>query len=153
MDSFQSVVNNQTNQNTEGGHVIEEKKVDKLIMRPTRITPLVYFDPDRALLELRGKSSPENSIQFYKRLLIALERYAHFGTKDITANFKFEYFNTSSSKCLFDAFKRLIKVRQRGLALTINWYYEEFDDDMLEAGEDYSDLLGYKFNFIETVFN
>ncbi|MEQ6120217.1 DUF1987 domain-containing protein [Reichenbachiella sp. MALMAid0571] len=141
------------NQNAGKRQGIEVKKVDKLVIRPTRITPLVYFDPDRALLELRGKSSPENSIQFYKRLLIALERYAHYGTKDITANFKLEYFNTSSSKCLFDAFKRLMKAQQRGISLTINWYYEEYDTDMLESGEDYSDLLGFKFNYIETVFN
>ena len=31
--------------------------------------------------------------------------------------------------------------------------YEEEDDDMLEAGEDYSDLLGVDFNYIETVFS
>ena len=129
------------------------RKVDKLVIRPTRITPLIYFDPEGALLELRGKSSPENSIQFYKRLLITLERYALYGTKDITANFKLEYFNTSSSKCLFDAFKRLLKAHQKGLTLTINWHYEEYDIDMLESGEDYSDLLGFKFNYIETTFN
>ena len=153
MDLNQQIIKSNTIQTqvTQGGS--EPRKVEKLVIRPTRITPLVYFDPDRALLELRGKSSPENSIQFYKRLLIALERYAHFGSKDIVANFKFEYFNTSSSKCLFDAFKRLVKVRQKGMNLTINWYYEEYDEDMLEAGEDYSDLLGYEFNYIETVFN
>lgn len=131
----------------------ERKRVYKLVIRPTRITPLIYFDPDKALLELRGKSSPENSVQFYRRLLIVLERYAQYGTKDITANFKLEYFNTSSSKCLFDAFERLLKAHQNGLTLTINWYYEEYDTDMLESGEDYSDLLDFKFNYIETVFN
>jgi hypothetical protein len=133
--------------------VINNISVDKLIVRPTRITPLVYFDPNRGLLELRGKSSPENAINFYNNLLVALEKYAMYGSRDITANFKYEYFNTSSSKCIFDIFRRLIKIGKQGHNLNINWYYEEEDDDMLEAGEDYSDLLGVDFNYIETVFS
>jgi len=133
--------------------VINNISVDKLIVRPTRITPLVYFDPNRGLLELRGKSSPENAINFYNNLLVALEKYAMYGSRDITANFKYEYFNTSSSKCIFDIFRRLIKIGEQGHNLNINWYYEEYDDDMLEAGEDYSDLLGVDFNYIETVFS
>ena len=126
--------------------------MDKLIVRPTRITPLVYFDPNRGLLELRGRSSPENSIQFYNKLLLALERYPSGGRNKLVANFKFEYFNTSSSKCLFDVFRKLLKLEQLGFQLTVNWYYEEFDDDMQEAGEDYADLLGMDFNFIEAQF-
>ena len=133
--------------------MINNISVDKLIVRPTRITPLVYFDPNRGLLELRGKSSPENAINFYNNLLVALEKYAMYGSRDITANFKYEYFNTSSSKCIFDIFRRLIKIGEQGHNLNINWYYEEYDDDMLEAGEDYSDLLGVDFNYIETVFS
>lgn len=133
--------------------VINNISVDKLIVRPTRITPLVYFDPNRGLLELRGKSSPENAINFYNNLLVALEKYAMYGSRDITANFKYEYFNTSSSKCIFDIFRKLIKIGEQGHNLNINWYYEEYDDDMLEAGEDYADLLGIDFNYIETVFS
>jgi len=132
--------------------VINNISVDKLIVRPTRITPLVYFDPNRGLLELRGKSSPENAINFYHNLLTSLEKYAMYGNRDIVANFKYEYFNTNSSKCIFDIFRRLIKIREEGRAIATNWYYEEFDDDMLEAGEDYADLLGVDFNFIETEY-
>lgn len=133
--------------------MINNISVDKLILRPSRITPLVYFDPNRGLLELRGKSSPENAINFYHNLLLALEKYAQYGNRDVTANFKYEYFNTSSSKCIFDIFRKLIKIKEQGHSIAINWYYEEFDDDMLEAGEDYSDLLGVDFNFIETEYH
>lgn len=127
--------------------------MEKLIVRPTRITPLIYFDPNRGLLELRGKSSPENSIQFYSNLIRDLEEFGRNGKQNLIANFKFEYFNTSSSKCLFDIFRKLNIVKENGFELSINWYYEEDDEDMLEAGEDYADLLGIEFNYVETQFD
>ncbi|WP_420580753.1 DUF1987 domain-containing protein [Reichenbachiella sp.] len=127
--------------------------MEKLIVRPTRITPLIYFDPNRGLLELRGKSSPENSIQFYSNLISDLEEFGRNGKRNLIANFKFEYFNTSSSKCLFDIFRKLNIVKESGFDLSINWYYEEDDEDMLEAGEDYADLLGIEFNYVETQFD
>ncbi|MFY0625865.1 MAG: DUF1987 domain-containing protein [Reichenbachiella sp.] len=133
-------------------NVIKPAKMEKFILRPTRITPLIFFDPERGLLELRGKSSPENSIQFYDGLISAIDKFARNGNHGLVANFKFEYFNTSSSKCLFDIFRKIMLIKDNGHKISINWYYEEEDDDMLEAGEDYSDLLDVEFNYIETVF-
>ena len=123
--------------------------MEKVFIEPTRTTPLVNFDPDEGLLEMKGRSSPENSIQFYQRILDNLEEFAQTGGPEFTANIAFEYFNTSSSKCLFDVFKRLSKIEESGKTITINWYLEEGDDDMMEAGEDYSDLLDLNFNFFE----
>ncbi len=123
--------------------------MEKIFIEPTKVTPLVNFDPNEGLLELKGRSSPENSIQFYAKIIEGLEEFINQGGDEFIANFAFEYFNTSSSKCLFDVFKRLSKIDASGKDLTINWYYEEDDDDMMEAGEDYSDLLGLDFNFME----
>lgn len=123
--------------------------MEKVLIEPTRTTPLVKFDPDEGLLEMKGRSSPENSIQFYQIVLDKLDEFAHSDKSGIIVNMAFEYFNTSSSKCLFDVFKRLGKVSEFGKDITINWYFEEGDDDMMEAGEDYSDLLELDFNFYE----
>lgn len=123
--------------------------MEKIFLEPTKVTPLVHFDPSEGLLELKGRSSPENSIQFYAKIIEGLDEYVTNDGDAFTATFAFEYFNTSSSKCLFDVFKRLSKIEAAGKDITINWYYEEDDDDMMEAGEDYSDLLGLDFNFME----
>ncbi|MGB3466814.1 MAG: DUF1987 domain-containing protein [Cyclobacteriaceae bacterium] len=123
--------------------------MEKIFLEPTKVTPLVNFDPNEGILELKGRSSPENSIQFYAKIIEGLEEFIVSGEGEFVATFAFEYFNTSSSKCLFDVFKRLSKIDAAGKDLTINWYYEEDDDDMMEAGEDYSDLLGLDFNFME----
>lgn len=123
--------------------------MDRLFIEPTRTTPLINFDPDEGLLEMKGRSSPENSIQFYQKIMENLEKFAISGGSEFTANIAFEYFNTSSSKCLFDVFKRICKIENSGREITVNWYFEEGDEDMMEAGEDYSDLLDLNFNFFE----
>ncbi len=123
--------------------------MERIFLEPTRVTPLINFDPDEGILEMKGRSSPENAIQFYQGLIDNLDEYIASDSEHFIANFAFEYFNTSSSKCLFDVFKRLFRMSESDIDLTINWYYEEDDEDMMEAGEDYSDLLDLDFNFIE----
>lgn len=123
--------------------------MERIFLEPTRVTPLVNFDPEEGILELKGRSSPENSINFYQKLIDSLDEYVESDKEALVANFAFEYFNTSSSKCLFDIFKRLAKIHAVGKEMVINWFYEEDDDDMMEAGEDYCDLLDLQFNFIE----
>jgi hypothetical protein len=129
--------------------MLSESTMEKIFIEPSRVTPLINFDPDEGILEMRGRSSPENAIQFYQKIIQNLDLYAESDQGDFTANFAFEYFNTSSSKCLFDVFKRLVRIKESGKELNVNWFYEEDDEDMMEAGEDYSDLLDLEFNFIE----
>ena len=128
---------------------MDQQENNPIIIDPTSVTPYVMLDTSAEIFEIKGRSSPENSIQFYQKVLDSLEEYAVSGGDEFTANIAFEYFNTSSSKCLFDVFKRLGKIESSGKTITINWYYEEGDDDMMEAGEDYSDLLDLDFNFHE----
>lgn len=123
--------------------------MEKFFLEPTRVTPLVKFDPEEGVLEIKGRSSPENSILFYQKIIDSLDGFVSSGKESFTVNFSFEYFNTSSSKCLFDVFKKLSKMDEKGISVTINWYYEEDDEDMMEAGEDYADLLDLNFNFLQ----
>ncbi|MBL4625712.1 MAG: DUF1987 domain-containing protein, partial [Flavobacteriales bacterium] len=61
-----------------------------------------------------------------------------------------EYFNTSSSKCILDVFKKLEAIHNSGnSSILINWHYEEDDEDMLEAGEDYQAIINVPFKMVE----
>jgi hypothetical protein len=66
-------------------------------------------------------------------------------------NVQLEYFNTSSSKCILDVFKKLEAINKGKSEVTVNWYYEEDDEDMLEAGEDYESIIRVPFKMIEIV--
>ncbi|MFY0600841.1 MAG: DUF1987 domain-containing protein [Cyclobacteriaceae bacterium] len=123
--------------------------MEKIFIEPSRVTPLIAFDPETNILEIKGRSSPENSILFYEQVMNLIDQLIEEGVEELTANFSYEYFNTSSSKCLFDVFKKLMAFQDADRELIINWHYEEDDEDMMEAGEDYADLLDLEINFIE----
>ena len=122
---------------------------EKLLkIESTKITPFFQLDLRTGTLEFRGRSSPSASRSFYYPILESIETAFRKGTTTLTANFAFEYFNTSSSKCLMDILKRLAMYKNSGANVVINWFYEECDDDMRETGEDYEDILGVSFNHI-----
>jgi hypothetical protein len=58
-----------------------------------------------------------------------------------------DYFNTSVSKQLLDLFKT-IDNKKDILTVNVKWLYEEGDDEMLESGEIYQEILPrFKFSF------
>ncbi|TND00861.1 MAG: hypothetical protein FD123_4319 [Bacteroidetes bacterium] len=123
--------------------------MEKVIIEGTPKTPTINFDMIVGLLEIKGRSIPENSIEFYKPLVEHLERYAQKPQSNTNVNIQLEYFNTSSSKCILDVFKKLESIHKNGNQIVINWYYEQDDEDMLEAGEDYQAIINVPFKMIE----
>ncbi|MBI5538720.1 MAG: DUF1987 domain-containing protein [Bacteroidia bacterium] len=123
--------------------------MDPIIIEGTPKTPTVNFDATTGKIEIKGRSIPENSIEFYKPLVDWLETYGGAPLANTVVNIQLEYFNTSSSKCILDIFKKLENISKAGSAVIINWYYEEDDEDMLEAGEDYQSIIKVPFKMIE----
>lgn len=123
--------------------------MEKLKIDGTPKTPTIEFDLQGGKLLIKGRSIPENSIEFYKPLVDKLEEYLNAPQAQTEVKIKLEYFNTSSSKCILDVFKKLEKIKANGSDTTINWYYEEDDEDMLEAGEDYQAIINIPFKMIE----
>ena len=121
----------------------------KIKIEPTAKTPAINFDFEKGFLEIKGRSIPENSIEFYKPIVESLEEYGTTPSSITTVNIQLEYFNTSSSKCILDVFKKLESIQKNGNQLIVNWYYELDDEDMLEAGEDYQAIINVPFKMIQ----
>jgi len=120
-----------------------------LFLEPTQTTPLVIINSFEGTIELKGKSSPENALKFYMPILKTTYKLFRHSISPINVDMSFTYFNTSSAKCLFSFFKVLRVLKQRGVNITINWCYEEEDEDMLEIGTEYEEILNLSFNYIE----
>ena len=123
--------------------------MDSIFIEGTPKTPNVSFDKEKGALLLKGRSIPENSIEFYKPLVDWLDSYSSSPQPKTVCEIQLEYFNTSSSKCLLDLFKKMEGMNKDGNEIVINWYYEEDDEDMLEAGEDYQSIINVPFKMIE----
>jgi hypothetical protein len=119
-----------------------------LHLEGTPKTPHVNFEHETGLLELKGRSIPENSIEFFKPLIDWVDKYGRTPQHRTALHVQLEYFNTSSSKCILDLFKKLETIRAAGNEVTVLWHYEEDDEDMLEAGEDYAGIINIPFKMI-----
>ena len=125
--------------------------MESLSIEGTNKTPSVKLDPESGVIEIKGRSIPENSIEFYRPIVEWLDEYAKNPNETTTVNVQLEYFNTSSSKCILDIFKKLESLKKARNEVVINWYYEEDDEDMLESGEDYESIIRVPFKMIEIV--
>ena len=125
--------------------------MEPIIIEGTPKTPSVKFDEMEGVFEIKGRSIPENSVEFYKPLNEWLDNYMQTPLDKTVVNIRLEYFNTSSSKCILDVFKRLEAIHKTKHDVEINWFYEEDDEDMLEAGEDYDSIIKVPFKMIEIV--
>lgn len=114
--------------------------MDHYYLQSTPKTPYIDFNANTGYFEISGRSIPENSIEFYKPLIKWLENYIRDPNENTTIIVKLEYFNTSSSKCLVEVFRKLEKI-ERTKKVQIQWYYEEEDEDMMESGEDFKEII------------
>jgi len=81
--------------------------MEPIIIEGTSKTPSVKFDSNDGIFEIKGRSIPENSVEFYKPIVDWLEAYKESPLQKTMVNIRLEYFNTSSSKCILDVFKKL----------------------------------------------
>jgi hypothetical protein len=122
--------------------------MDKIVIKSSLKSPAINFDKEKALIEIRGRSTLENSKAFYEPLLSWLNNYVE-NPEDLTiVNIELEYYNTSSSLWIFQIFRRLNKLNEKNKELVINWYYA--DEDLLDAGTDFEQLTSLSFNKIES---
>lgn len=123
--------------------------MEAITIESTNVTPYVQLDPDNGRLTFKGRSSPKATLEFFTPIINSIKQ-DFVNTSGLTADFEFEYFNTSSSKCLYDILRQLSLFSKNGMNVVVNWRYEDWDDDMRETGEDYEEILGMSFNYLAT---
>jgi len=118
-----------------------------LIIGGSNNTPSILLDFENQSLTISGRSLPENAPLFYDSIFEWVKEYLDTANKEKATvfEFKLEYFNTSSSKVIYELLKLLAQLP----SLEVHWYYETDDEDLLEAGEEFSELIPATFKFIE----
>lgn len=117
--------------------------------KSTKTTPEIVIDSDNKYFKLSGISRPEDVRSFYFGTIEALPMlFQKDGEKEVTMDFELTYFNSSSAKFIADLMVEGKKAIEQGIPCNFRWFYFEDDEDMLEVGNDFSDMIGVPFQFI-----
>jgi len=120
-----------------------------LYIKGTTKTPEVDFSP--GVIQLSGRSIPEDAVSFFQPLIRWVNTYAENPEKFTKVNFKIEYINSGSNRFIFALLKLLDECYSKGHDVTITWYYEEDDDTIKGLGKDFQSLLKIPIKLVEIV--
>ncbi len=131
--------------------------MNKIFIKKTDRTPEVTIDAENAYFCMEYDSRPEDVRKFYYPIIEKLKiitdtiiqknTLKYFDEKPFVFEFKMGYFNSSSAKFILDLLSIVQNFKNAGANIKINWFYFDDDEDMKEAGEDFSDFCDIKFNF------
>lgn len=128
-----------------------------LIIQRTDNSPQINFDSENGLLELEGECRPENVKIFFDPILDWIEKYKvelkpNRSQKTINANFRLDYFNSSSAKYILELINSInqIEIINLNIVVVFNWFVNAGDDDLIESGKELSLMSQVRINIIQT---
>lgn len=111
-------------------------------IKGTKSTPRVFYDFDEGELEITGKSFPSAPYELYKKMAGMLDLYNTCDLLKVTVDL--DYMNTVSSKHLLELLKQ---AKEKFVNLEIIWIYDINDQDLLEVGYTFYEILNVSFEF------
>ncbi|MBN2486297.1 MAG: DUF1987 domain-containing protein [Bacteroidales bacterium] len=124
----------------------------RLITSATDYAPALDLNPDNLTMQFTGVSRPENVGLFYQQVIDWVADLAEGYNKKMPGTlrvvFKLDYCNSTSQKYILIVLEKILALKNKGLQVVVDWHYDEGDDKMIEDGEDISDAIGLKFNFL-----
>jgi len=130
--------------------------MNKFFIEESEFTPELSFDLNTRKFIFKGVSRPEDVLKFYEPAIDWLKELdqnllTHSDTKynitNLDVEFRLSYFNSSSSKMILLILEVLVKIQKKGVEITVDWYYDENDEQMYDDGMDLSSSVSLPFNF------
>jgi len=117
--------------------------MEKMTLKGTFETPGVLLDSDAGKIELSGRSLPEDTTTFYRPIFSWIEQYLSAPKENTSIAIKLEYFNTATSKVLLNMLTKFENANN----VTVHWFHYEEDEDMLESGKEFEELVKLQFTY------
>ncbi len=119
-----------------------------LNLEQTKKTPGINFDADQGVFKIQGAILPENAVKFFEPVIQYAKEYLANPKEETTLDLFIIYFNTSSSKQIYE-FIKLFNLSKDKTKTTVNWLFDEDDEDMEETGKEYNAFFkDLPFNFL-----
>lgn len=120
----------------------------RFTIKPTSNSPFIEFDPEIGSLTIIGQSHPEDPQEFYQDLVDIVEEYCQNPKLHTKVIVDLEYMNTGTSRVIYNVFRKLETIVDGNREVEVHWRYEDDDEDMLDAGQIFSELTKLKFKMI-----
>jgi len=121
----------------------------RLEREKTATTPYVLIDEAKGYIRFEGRSYLEDILGFFAEINEWLVEYLSTASASLTFDCELEYFNSSTTKVLYNMLRLMDKAAAGGAKVTVNWIAAEDNDMVVECGEDFSDEMEHmKFNLI-----
>ncbi|PLX15789.1 MAG: hypothetical protein C0599_16215 [Salinivirgaceae bacterium] len=115
---------------------------DNLHKAPTQNTPEIDFNTETNRYIIKGKSIPEDANQFYTPYKDWLEKHFDKNVDESQFIFDLEYFNSSSTKIIFDILIILRESIKNGNEIKVIWKYDEDDEELYNSGNELEEFIG-----------
>ena len=122
--------------------------MEKLVIEKTDTTPEINFDSAAGVFKITGRSIPLNPKRFYTPVLDWITAYVKSPGEATVVEVYMDYFNTASTFLITDIIRQFKKGLE-GKNLTIKWYHDKGDDDVLEIAGNMESVVGIKFDYEE----
>jgi len=124
--------------------------MENLLIESTVNHPEVNFNFSTGLLQLLGRSIPENPVTFYKPLEDWLSIFLATTPQNVILSIYLDYLNTHSTECVLFLMKKIEEYKESSNNnVSIIWCFDEDDEDMETLGEDLSSLVNIPFEIKE----
>ncbi len=114
----------------------------------TKTSPEVELNAKEGIFSIAGTSMSEDAVGFYMPVIEWLKEYAKNPNEKTHVVFNLSYFNTASSKLLWEIMILLQDMYLDGNDVKIDWRFQDEDEDMEEAGEIYAERMDIPINLI-----
>ncbi len=111
-------------------------------------TPKVILDPEKGYFEFSGIAMPEDTVVFFDPLIKKIKQYFEATKVPVVFHFSVYYFNSLSSKMIYELFKEIERQFKNGKDIQIEWTFEEDDESMEEAGKLFAESIDVPFKMI-----
>jgi len=115
--------------------------LQKLFISEKNFLPHIYLDKEKNIFQIKGKSIPEDSREFYKIVFDWFDKYFEDPNPETILEFDLDYYNSSSARDIANMIKYFDNKYKEGIKVSIIWYYNINDEIMKENEEDFSLLF------------
>ncbi|MFP4556537.1 MAG: DUF1987 domain-containing protein [Bacteroidales bacterium] len=121
--------------------------MESLSLKGNSQHPEVLLDQEKGVIEFSGNSLPEDAKGFFDPIINWIDKYIEVPNNETTVSFRMSYYNTPSSKLIYQILKKFEGLHSNQGNVNIIWHFPNDDPDMKEAGKDYAENIKVPFKF------